>query len=410
MAELPPPTPADTSALVQHYLLYHGARFTSRATETSWRHIPVALAVPPQGPLPGTAAPQPGRWLVVPWEAPTSDQVVAYLERLAAARMLPEVVVLVLAAPVLRESVVLQVAQLFGIEVVAISALDRVAYGTRRTVDALGPMFETDTLERLHAINPLEHLAALGDPRDPEVFFERLKHTGSGAPVTWVLLGANAAVFLAMMVAGGAARLLAEFDGDLLVAFGANVKQHTVDGGQTWRLLACTYVHANLLHIGMNMWVLRSVGETAERLFGGAMYATLYTVAGLGGSIASLAFTLRAHPGLPSVGASGAVFGVMGGLLGFALARRRTVPSHVYKGLLRSALFFSLFNIALGAMMPQVDNAAHIGGLAAGFGAGLLLSRDLPPAPQPKVPVRLAWIALCLGGLGVAWRLVLLWV
>lgn len=176
-----------------------------------------------------------------------------------------------------------------------------------------------------------------------------------------------------------------------------------------WRLLACTYVHANLLHIGMNMWVLRSVGETAERLFGGAMYAVLYTVAGLGGSIASLVFTLRAHPGMPSVGASGAVFGVMGGLLGFALARRRTVPTHVYKGLLRSALFFSLFNIALGALMAQVDNAAHIGGLAAGFCAGLLLSRELPPAPQPKPYLRLAMIGLCLGGLGAAWQVALAW-
>ena len=219
MAELPPPTPADTSALVQHFLLFHGARFTSRATETSWRHIPVALAVPPLEPTAAAGGPQPGRWLVVPWEAPTSDQVVAYLDRLTAAQMAPDVVVLVLAAPVLRESVVQQIAHLFGIEVAAVSALDRYTYGSRRTVEALQPLFDPATLDRLEAINPLDHLAALGDPRDPEVFFERLKHTGSGAPVTWALLGANVAVFLAMTVAAGAARVLSEFDGSLLVAF-----------------------------------------------------------------------------------------------------------------------------------------------------------------------------------------------
>jgi membrane associated rhomboid family serine protease len=401
MASLPPPTAADTSAHVQHFLLYHGAAYTSRANETTWKRVPVSLLVPPSD-LPD--APPPGAWLVLPWDAPTSDQVVAYFERLREAAVLPDVVVLVMPAPLVRESVVAQIGHLFGIEVVAVSALDRLCYGSPRSAHALQAMYDDAVLDALDGVNPLERLGGLGDPRDPAVFFERLKRTG-GAPLTWLLIGANSIVFVAMVALTGKWQgLLGEFDTDSLRGFGANVKGLTVGRGETWRLLSCTFVHANLLHIGMNMWVLRAVGETAERLFGPAMFAALYLLAGLGGSIASLRWTLADAPENSSVGASGAVFGVMGGLLGFALARRASVPVQVYKGLLRSALFFSVVNVALGMMMPQVDNAAHIGGLVAGFFAGLVLSRDLPPAPQPSPAWRLGMVSACVAVLGVCFQ------
>ena len=123
---------------------------------------------------------------------------------------------------------------------------------------------------------------------------------------------------------------------------------------------------------------------TAERLFGSLTFGLLFLMLGLGGSILSLAWTLRAHPTLPSVGASGAVFGVMGGLIGFALARRRSVPPDVRKALLRGGLWFAAINIGLGLALPMVDNGAHIGGLLVGLGLGAAWSRELPPAAQPS--------------------------
>ena len=78
----------------------------------------------------------------------------------------------------------------------------------------------------------------------------------------------------------------------------------------------------------------------------------------------------------------------MGALLGFALARRQSVPPRVFKGLTRSALFFIGINIAIGFSLSFVDNAAHLGGLAVGVPVGALLSRDLPPAPQPAAALR----------------------
>jgi rhomboid protease GluP len=95
----------------------------------------------------------------------------------------------------------------------------------------------------------------------------------------------------------------------------------------------------------------------------------------------------------------------MGATLGFALARRKQVPRDVYKSLLRSGLGFALLNIVFGLSMPMIDNAAHMGGLATGVLAGALLSRQLPPAPQPALTWRIAATGLVAALLGVAFQL-----
>lgn len=407
-----PATTANTSALVQHFLLYHGARYVSRASEDNWKRVPVTLQVPAPS-ADDMAAPRvqsppllPGTWLVLPWDAPSYEQVEAWLQQLADARMMPTVFVLVLLTPVLREAPLMQLSRQYGVRIVAVSAIDAMAYGDPTTAAAVQTLFHPQQRQALNNINPLDHLAALGDPRNPDVFFERLQRTGRGSPVTIALIALNVVVFVAMMAMrpDAISGFLGEFGREQLAATGANIAALTVGANEAWRLLTCTFMHANLLHIGMNMWVLKSVGDTAERLFGSAMFGVLYLLAGLGGSIASLGWTLADSPQLPSLGASGAVFGMIGGLLGFALSRRGSVPAQVFRGLTRSALMFTVVTVAFGLSFPMIDNAAHIGGLVVGFASGVVLSRDLPPAPQPSRIRRAAAVSACLVVLGIAFQ------
>lgn len=161
--------------------------------------------------------------------------------------------------------------------------------------------------------------------------------------------------------------------GDLL-AWGANDAVRVALGGETWRLPASVFLHGGLIHLAVNMWALMNIGPLVERFYGNLGYAALYLAAGVGGAIASMA----TPPARVSVGASGAIFGVLGALLAFLLVHRRAVPATVLRPLRSSALGFVVFNTLLGAVIPMIDQAAHMGGLATGFLAGLVLARPWP--------------------------------
>ena len=122
------------------------------------------------------------------------------------------------------------------------------------------------------------------------------------------------------------------------------------------------------------MWCLYSIGPLVERLFGNISFAFLYLASGIGGAIASMI----TGPGRPSVGASGAIFGMFGALLAFLIIHRRSVPGSVLKPLRSSALGFVVFNTVFAAVAPLIDLAAHMGGLATGFVAGLILVPHWP--------------------------------
>ncbi len=378
----PHANPEDVSARVQQFLLAQGARYVSRATEENWKRAAVALDMPVQPDLPS------GVWVVLPWLAPTPEQLEAWLDQVQHGPLTPRVVVVAMDVPTIRPATLQTLAAAHGVELVGISALDQHCYGSR-LAPVLQVIFSATADQALAGTNPLEHLAGLGDPRNPEVFFERLRRASPGTPATTWILRANIAVFTLSVVlafgngVGPLAALLQGFDNETLSRLGANSVDLTVHQGQAWRLLACTFLHANLLHIGMNLYVLKSIGDMAERLFGSTAYVGVYLTSAIGGSLLSLAWTLSANHNY-SVGASGAVFGVMGGMLGFALSRRKSVPLQVYRSLLRSAAMFTVVNLAFGFSLKVVDNGAHIGGLVAGLIAGVALSRDLPPAPQPS--------------------------
>lgn len=181
------------------------------------------------------------------------------------------------------------------------------------------------------------------------------------APLTWLLLGAIVAVFGLELLSGATA------DGRVLVRLGANVPE-LVWEGQWWRLITAMFLHGGVLHLLLNAWALYQLGGLFEAWMGSGRMALTYFATGIAGSLASL-FFLR---GGISVGASGAIFGVLGALVGI-LVRRRDRLRPQAKQLLAQLLMWAGINVFLGFSTPNIDNAAHLGGAAAGVALGLVL-------------------------------------
>jgi membrane associated rhomboid family serine protease/Flp pilus assembly protein TadD len=147
-----------------------------------------------------------------------------------------------------------------------------------------------------------------------------------------------------------------------LVAWGADFGPLTAVQGQWWRLLTCAFLHGGWIHLALNMWVLWTMGPSCERALGRGGFALVYVTAALGGSLASLAW----RPLGVSVGASAAIFGIVGGYLAALHRLRGRVDADILGPLRRSLLSFVAFNLFIGATLPFVDNAAHLGGLVTG--------------------------------------------
>jgi rhomboid protease GluP len=140
---------------------------------------------------------------------------------------------------------------------------------------------------------------------------------------------------------------------------------------QPWRLFTATLLHGGALHLAMNMWALWDTGRICERFFGRPQFVVIYLASGLMGSIASLFFS--AAQGV-SVGASGAIFGVVGALLAALFTKAQLLDPQFVRSLRTSMLFFTAFSLFLGFTVAHVDNSAHIGGLVTGFVLGLILA------------------------------------
>jgi rhomboid protease GluP len=208
-------------------------------------------------------------------------------------------------------------------------------------------------------------------------------------PNAWVtpaIVGINVLVFLAMLV-GGVHLLDPEVVS--LVAWGANFGPLTL-GGEWWRLLTCMFLHVGLIHLAVNMWVLWAAGRFVERLFGNAGFLVLYLLSGLAGSLG----TLYWHPDVVSAGASGAIFGVVGALMGFLARRRHSIPPRLLKGLGNSFGTFLVLNLLLGLTVPGIDMAAHVGGLVGGFLCGLALSLPITSQARSRRAARNVLVAV----------------
>jgi rhomboid protease GluP len=186
--------------------------------------------------------------------------------------------------------------------------------------------------------------------------------------VTYALIAINALVFLAMVATGVSFTSPRPID---VYRWGGDFGPATVGANQWWRLLTSTFVHFGIIHIGFNMYVLYRIGPFIEQVFGRARYLGIYFIAGLAGSLVSV----WVHPNAVGAGASGAIFGLYGAVFGFLLTHRRTLDPAATSSIAKSAGIFVLYNVVLGSMSGTTDLSAHIGGLIAGFLAGLLLVR-----------------------------------
>jgi membrane associated rhomboid family serine protease len=226
----------------------------------------------------------------------------------------------------------------------------------------------------------------------------------SSVGLTQVIFGICAAVFLGMVLASGNplafANPMQEFSTSETLHWGANAGALTLSG-EWWRLLTNIFIHGSLLHIAFNMWCLWNLGQLCESLYGRWTYAAIYLICGIGASLASAAW----HPYVPSVGASGAIFGLAGALITALKLGEFSVPRSALSGTLRSLGAFVVYNLIFGFILPGVDNTAHIGGLVTGLIVGALIALIAPQqsqAPRRAAVFLVVTLALAIGAMALA--------
>jgi len=164
-------------------------------------------------------------------------------------------------------------------------------------------------------------------------------------------------------------------DAESLVNHGALYGPRVTQQGEWWRIVSGGFMHGGLAHIALNMFALYQLGRFVESLLGARRFLIVYAISLVGGGIAVVLFA----PGQPTVGASGAIFGLFGALLGIGVrmgSRGRSLISQVVPTL--------LINLVFTFAIPFISKAGHLGGLASGFAAGLAL---YAMRPRERVPV-----------------------
>ncbi len=216
----------------------------------------------------------------------------------------------------------------------------------------------------------------------PETRVRRAQRSWASAPATYVLLGVNCGVFLAMTLAGVSP---AAPRPDQLLHWGADYGAFVLVLGQWWRLVTAMFVHIGFLHLATNMWCLWNLGLLGEPLLGAPGLIAAYLLTGFAGNLLSVA----THPGLQAngadgvvgAGASGAIFGLAGVLILLLNSRYLPLPEGERKALRKSVIWFAVLNFVLafgvdmGHFSLRIDNMAHLGG----FLAGLLLAFPMVP-------------------------------
>jgi membrane associated rhomboid family serine protease len=189
---------------------------------------------------------------------------------------------------------------------------------------------------------------------------------------TWILLVINLLVFLAEMMSGGSNKT------SVLIRLGAKYNPR-LWMGEYWRFLTPLFLHAGWEHFLLNSIALLQLGGLVEKLFGQGRFLAIYFAAGVSGTVASILF----RPDTVTVGATGAVFGLLGALLYFSIRRPQTA-----KGLFGRSLWVTLgLNLVLSFVLPGIDYLGHLGGLVAGLFCGYALGLG----PKDRLPGRWFW-------------------
>ncbi|HYF63132.1 MAG TPA: rhomboid family intramembrane serine protease [Herpetosiphonaceae bacterium] len=224
------------------------------------------------------------------------------------------------------------------------------------------------------------------DP-EPQRRVVRVSMQPHNVVLAWVFLAAIVALF-AFSVLRGFSPMGVSDDADaiddlvLLISLGAKFTPLMDLDGQWWRLASAMFLHGSLIHLAINGYALYILGPDVERMYGTARFAAIYMGAGLAGSAASYGF---GDISAPAIGASGAIFGLMGAMGAFAFSSR-AVLGDVARRNLRQIAGLAAINLLIGFSLSGIDNYAHLGGLVGGTALGLLLAPRLEFVPDPLQP------------------------
>lgn len=223
---------------------------------------------------------------------------------------------------------------------------------------------------------------------------------------TILLLVANFFMFLLMWQSSGTDSTgIWEFPPQVLIAYGAKLNFLINDQRQWWRFVTPMFLHAGLIHLLVNMYALWILGPYVEKLYGSAKFVVFWVASGIGGVVASyltvvgpdtnlnslLRFLLK-RVDAPSVGASGALFGLVGVLFVFGIKFRRELPEGFKRAFGTGLLPMILLNLFIGYLgRGFIDNAAHLGGMLSG--AALAVALDYR-RPGERAGVAIAWRVL----------------
>lgn len=201
----------------------------------------------------------------------------------------------------------------------------------------------------------------------------------------WQRQSARPLVTYALLMAIAACGLLAlliapEEETVGLALLGAKVN-FFIEQGQLWRLATPLFLHGGLLHLLLNAYALYLMGRMLENILGRAAYLAIFTVSG----VTSIGASYLGNDAL-SVGASGAIFGLLGAGVVFGLRHRDEIPRAFQRYYGAGLLPWVALNLVLGFTLPNIDNYAHLGGLV----SGIVLARLLDPSPKTsaKRPLR----------------------
>ncbi|WP_300379569.1 rhomboid family intramembrane serine protease [Clostridium sp.] len=173
--------------------------------------------------------------------------------------------------------------------------------------------------------------------------------------ITYTLIFINILIYTIEVILSGNA-----FDIDVYTLLFMGAKYNPlIESGEIYRLITSSFLHGGIIHLFFNMSSLKIMGEEVELIYGKIKYISIYIISALGGGIFSFIFNDRSV----SVGASGAIFGLLGAMLLFGLLNKEKIG----KGYTRSIVQTIGINIILGFTIPVIDNSAHIGGLMFGI-------------------------------------------
>lgn len=189
--------------------------------------------------------------------------------------------------------------------------------------------------------------------------------SGDPGVVSKILIAITVVAFVAQQAVNG---FTARFYDIGLAVDPASFETVGVADGEVYRLLTSAFLHGGILHLLLNMYALYMFGPPIEAALGRLRFIALYLVSALGGSALSYAF---AAPNQPSLGASGAVFGLLGAFLVVSRKQRRDTSA---------VLVLLAINLGYGFLVPRVDWRAHVGGLIAGG----LIALALVYAPRDR--------------------------